>query len=97
MTAGQLYIKFIAKGLQVDVGGIDMLIKLCAWFRADITRGHGDGFNSFIMTGPGDIDGIFMKDNRIIVGKGNRAAACELSGKCNLLRAGMVCEGIGFT
>ena len=58
----------------IDVAGIHRVEKFDPWFGIDVTRGDGDGFNVEFTSGRGDVDGIFVINNRVVVSKGNAGA-----------------------
>ena len=85
-----LAVKRLGKGLEVDIGGIHVTVEFPARFGADITGGHGHGPDAPLVAGLGDVDGIFMEDDRIVVGKGDGTAAAAQG------RRGQVFGGSGI-
>ena len=62
-------IKIFCEGFKVNIGGIHMRIKFFTRFVTNIACGDGNGFYIARVAGLCDINGIFMKNNGIIISK----------------------------
>jgi hypothetical protein len=71
MRSRQLEIKFVGKGLEVDVGCVHFGEKLRPRLRVDVASGNSHGLNASSMAGVRRIHGVFGKNNRVIIGKGH--------------------------
>jgi hypothetical protein len=94
MPAGELVIEVLGETFEIDIGGIHVRIEFLARFGRDITGGDRHGFDTHRMTGLGDINGIFMKDYRVVVGIGNTLTTQSLRRLRDHLGRGLIGEGI---
>ena len=74
-AAGDLPVELLGEGLQVHVGGVDVLVEVPARLVADVAGGHGDRADADRPAGLGDVDRVLEEDRRIVVGEGDAAAA----------------------
>ena len=96
MAAGELVVKILAEGLQVDIGGIHELEKFLARFFADVAGGDRHGFDTLPLTGDGRVHRVFEKNHRVVVGVGHAATTQLLRGVGQHLGRGAVGQGIHF-
>ena len=92
----QTVIELLRERLQVDVGRIHRLEKLRPGFVGDVAGGHRDGAEAPGAAGPGGVNGIFGKNHRIVVGKGDRPTTQALGGGGNRVRPGDFAQPVGL-
>ena len=80
MGRTKLVIEILGKALKVDIGRVHMAKELFARLIADIARRHRHGANARLPAGLRDINGIFKKNHRIVIGKGHCRTAIVLGG-----------------
>lgn len=97
MTAGDLVVEALGKGLQIDVGRVDDAIELAPRLITDVACRHCDRFDPQRMAGLCRIDGVFMKNNRIIIGKGDAPAVEALRSPGDRVGQSDLRQGIHFT
>ena len=78
LAFGDVAIEAFGKGLQVHIGGVDLLEETGAGPVGDISRRHRHGLDPDRAAGIGDIGGIFVKDNGVVIGEGDRGTAQPL-------------------
>src|SRR5579885_3077436 len=80
MSPRDLVIEALGKALEVDVGRVHVAVQLDARFGTDVAGGHRDRLDAAFAAGVGDVDRVFQKDRRVVVGEGDAAAAELLGG-----------------
>ena len=68
-------IELVGEALQIDVGGVHRFVERRPGGLGDIAGGDRHGLDAQGMARLGRVDGVFRPDDRIVVGKGDAAAA----------------------
>ena len=79
-------IEILGKALKVDIRRVHMAKEFFTCLIADISRRHRHGANAGFATGLRNINRIFQKNHRIVIGKGHRRTAIVLGGLGNHFR-----------
>jgi hypothetical protein len=75
MPATDLPVEIVGKGLEIHVRSIHVAVELRPRLGADLGRCHRHREHPPLTTGLGNVDGVLVEDDRIVVGKGDTAAA----------------------
>jgi len=87
-------VEVFGEAFEIDVGGVHVLVEFLAGFGADVSGGDGDGVDVQVAASFGDIDGVFEKDGRIVIGKGYAGALVIFGDSSDFFRGGGVSEGV---
>ena len=68
-------IKVVTKAFEIDIRGINRAIQFGAWLRRNVPRTHRNRFHTALAAGGSNIDRIFGKNRRIVIGERHRIAA----------------------
>ena len=94
-----LAVEVFGEPLEVDVGGVDVLVDIEEGLAGDVSVGDHDGVESGAVGGLGDVDDELRPDGGLVVSKGDGGRAA-LDGKIDdLLRrhvGGALLHGAGF-
>ena len=64
-----MFVESFRKGLEINIGCVHVAIEFTSRFCTHISGCNGNGFDAFFPAGAGDINSIFVKNHRIIIGK----------------------------
>lgn len=95
-AAADLAIEAVAETLEINVGGIHVTEKLLPGRRTDVAGADRHGLDIQLVTGDRHVAGVFKKNDRIIIGKGNACASVTPGGHGQILWGGAVGQGINF-
>ena len=84
--ATDLLVKPFCESLEIHIGRVHVSIELLSGRITHISCCHRDRFDASLAAGLRRIDGILVKDDRIVIREGNRAAAEFRRRACNGLR-----------
>ncbi len=88
VPSGHFGVEVFTKRFEVDIGRGHVPEKLGPCLIRDVAGGDGDGLDLSLSAGPGDVDGIFQEDDRIVVGESQALAVVRPRG---------VCQGLGVS
>ena len=90
----KLLVEALGERLEIDIGGVHRGEELWSRKLADVARGHRDSLQPDFPAGSRNIDRIFEKDHRIVVGERHRAGARRASGLGDSLRRSLLLQPI---
>jgi len=100
MREGDFAVEILGEGLEVHVGGVDVVVDVVESFVSDVTVGDHDGFQTVGFGGFADVDDVFAPDGGLVVSESDRIAMIFPGKQRNLLRwkmfgPGLVVMGFG--
>ena len=96
VSAADLPVETLRERLQVDVDGVHRAEELLPRPFRDIARGDGDVANATFAARGGRVDGVFEKDDRIVVGVGDTAAVARGGGGGDVLGRSRCLQAVEF-
>src|SRR5712671_816958 len=75
MSEGDFAVEIFGEGLQVDIGGVNVIVDVVEGFTSDVAVGNHYPFQSILFRGLADVDYVFAPDGWLVVGKCEGVAA----------------------
>ena len=84
MGEGDFAVEVFAKGFEIDVGGVNVVVDVVEGFVSDVAVGDHDGFKAVKLGGFADVNDVFAPDGGFVVGEGDGITAVLLGEERNL-------------
>ena len=93
-TGAKLFVEAFRERLEIDISGVHRGKELWSGKLADVAGGHRDSPQPDFPAGCRNIDRIFEKDHRIVVGERHRTGTRRTSGVGDSLRRSLLLQPI---
>src|SRR5487761_239195 len=67
-------VEVFGEGLQINIGGINVIVNVVKGFARDVAVRHHNGFQSALVGDGANIDDVFGPDGRLVIGESDRRA-----------------------